>query len=396
MPIVYLHGVAIRDQRVAPIMTALLTKYVAPVVLPGLPATSFHERIFSAYWGNHGVGFAWHHASLPVIDLSREDGTDALPTRTIQLLKERSERAAPGIDAPTTVLSADQLSYILTAALNELTVGNAPSETSDAVHSVRYGEQIVALDRAVRELMPEAGASSVTDQMLQEIAQKVGRLLPVGALFDASRLVMLAKDSLHPHDAAGGRLSEKIVMSWRPALDAVITQFLGDVFVYLTQRGDEGSPGPIVTDFLEVLLHAAQSRAKEPLIVFSHSMGGQIVYDCLTYYIPRIKKYSKLKVDFWVATGSQVALFEEMKLLKVSDASIRAPRKVDLSNAHVGYWYNVWDPGDILSYTAQPIFNGVDDEKFESRLPLHTAHFGYLVCPAFYRRLAEKVRSAIS
>jgi hypothetical protein len=335
MSIVYLHGVGIRDQKVAPIIAGLLEKYVAPVVLPGAEGASVRDRIFSAYWGGHAVSFAWNRSSLPP-DATSEASQDQTLELVRWLVKERSNRAsADAVGTPITTLADDRLSSILAAALQGV--------DSKSSLSTRF--------RAVE---------------------------PSGN---------------NPHSAGDhlALLASEIVMRWRPALNAVLTQFFGDIFAYLARRGDADSPGPIVTDFLDVLMQASRAQPEEPLIVLSHSMGGQIVYDCVTYYIPRIKKYSKLKVDFWSATGSQVPLFEEMKLFKVSDASIRAPSKVDVPRMHLGYWHNVWDPNDLLSYTAEPIFHDVYDEKFESHLPIHTAHFGYLVSPDFYSRLAKKV-----
>ena len=74
--------------------------------------------------------------------------------------------------------------------------------------------------------------------------------------------------------------------------------FLGDVFTYLDQRGDCSHPGPIVSDVIQTLESAA--KAGSPLVVVAHSMGGEIVYDVLSYYRPDIR------VHKLVTVGSQV------------------------------------------------------------------------------------------
>ena len=325
MPIVYLHGAAIRDHNIAPTIATMLSEHVVQVLASQSRGESQNDRIYSAYWGGHAVGFAWGHASLPRDSEEKRSGEDPFLALARRHLQESGAQAATDATGSPTTLSSNQLSAVLMAALQDLKFEDASSQTGDAP----------------------------------------------------------------------ALLSTKLFMRWRPAINAVLTQFFGDIFVYLARRGDADAPGQIVTDFLDVLLRAATTWPAEPMVVLSHSMGGQIVYDCVTYYMPRIEKYAKLKIDFWASTGSQVSLFEEMKLFRASDPALHAPDKVRVSNAHLGYWYNVWDPNDLLSYTAAPVFNDVDDEKFESNLPMHTAHFGYLVSAAFYSRFAEKVRSAL-
>ncbi|MBV8364964.1 MAG: hypothetical protein JO194_00550 [Candidatus Eremiobacteraeota bacterium] len=374
-----------------------MAKYVAPVFSADHHASALSDRIFSAYWGNHAVEFAWNHASLPAPQATNGELKDPLPALAVRFLKERRNQAASeSTETSVAELSADQLSYVLTAALKDVQFGSVASPTSDEEQTSNYADRIIALDKAVRILMPKKGESQITSELLGQIARNAADLLPRGAPFDLSQVMTRVGRSLRSGDGNNAQFGTRIVMHWRPEINAILTQFFGDIFVYLSRRGGADSPGPIVTDFLDVLVQATSAYPQEPLVVLSHSMGGQIVYDCVTYYIPQLEKYSKLKVDFWVATGSQVSLFEEMKLFKTSDDSIRAPSKVEVPRRHLGYWYNAWDPNDLLSYTAEPIFSGVDDEKFDSNLPIHIAHFGYLTSPAFYSRLAEKVRASIA
>jgi len=398
VPIVYLHGVAIRDQSDVPTITSFLRQHVAPAISPD-PTEADRVRVFTAFWGRDAVSFAWNHASLPLVKDPDLDSEEDMPSRAIRLLKPRkSTKSGDDPDDFTSLvwsLSADQLSSVLSTALRQLEL------TGD-----EFASQATALDAAVRDMMPEGGASKVDAALLDRIATRAGQLFAsivrresdgrgksavARSGVSLSPVTEMAKRALRSASGELSVLSTRIVLRWRPAIDAILTNFFGDVFVYLSKRGDPNAPGAIITDFLDVLLEAARTKPGEPLVVLSHSMGGQIVYDCITYYIPRNAKYSKIKIDFWVTAGSQVGLFEEMKLFKLSDPAIRAPKKVPLSRAHLGRWYNVWDPHDILSYTAEPIFAGVDDERFESNLPVHLAHFGYLASPAFYHRLGEKI-----
>jgi hypothetical protein len=184
----------------------------------------------------------------------------------------------------------------------------------------------------------------------------------------------------------------------RKPINDQVTLFLGDVFNYLAYRRQaDGGPGEIparvIAKFREAI--RATSDKNEPLIVLTHSMGGQIVYDLATYFLPRLTE--NIRIDFWCATASQVGLFEEMKLFLVSDESysLAKQNKVPFPpRKHLGGWYNVWDHNDFISYTAREIFDGVDDESYNSGMSVITAHGGYLDRPSFYRRLAEKLGDA--
>lgn len=65
-----------------------------------------------------------------------------------------------------------------------------------------------------------------------------------------------------------------------------------------------------------------KQRKNEPLIVLTHSMEGQIVYDLVTHFLPRLNRICG--IDSWYATASQVDLFEEMKLFLESSDAARA------------------------------------------------------------------------
>jgi hypothetical protein len=137
---------------------------------------------------------------------------------------------------------------------------------------------------------------------------------------------------------------------------------------------------------------ASLSGPGEPLVVVTHSMGGQIVYDLVTHFLPAIK--SDLRVDFWCATASQVGLFEEMKLFKLHspDYSKKTGKKSPIpERRYLGWWWSVWDHNDFLSYTGAPIFEGIDDESYNSGVSLVEAHGEYLLRPSFHRKLARKV-----
>jgi hypothetical protein len=183
------------------------------------------------------------------------------------------------------------------------------------------------------------------------------------------------------------RTASIAILDWqRENMHAQISRFLGDVFVYLDKRGDKANPGPIVQSVLDALNSAP---ANEPLIVITHSMGGNIVYDILTYFAP------SLKVDIWVSVAAQVGQFEELKLFRKSDPALKGPSKV--AKPKVGYWTNLYDPADILSFRVDPIFKGVDvDEPFLTGANLLKAHTEYFGRASFYTVMLKHLKKGLT
>jgi hypothetical protein len=185
----------------------------------------------------------------------------------------------------------------------------------------------------------------------------------------------------------------------RQPLNLIGARFFGDVFVYLNGRGDSAHPGPIPQRMLDILETADASRREsgEPLIVLTNSMGCEIVYDIVTHFLPRIPRYSGIRIDYWCSVASQIGLFEELKLfLASSDAygTDKGNRVPFPDGKNLGVWWNVWDVDDVISYSVRDIIEGVDDTPFRVGEMLLKEHVGYLQQESFYTVFAERVRVA--
>jgi len=208
------------------------------------------------------------------------------------------------------------------------------------------------------------------------------------------------KEALSRGTGLPGFVATRVTAEFRKPLNHFITLFLGDVFTYLNERGHAPNPGAIPRRFLDALEKAKtsqQSRNGEPLIVLSHSMGGQIVYDVVTHFLPNLPNHADTRIDLWCATASQVGLFEELKLLLESDEAHKTGNPVPFPDQrHLRYWWNVWDHNDFISFTAKGIIAGVDDDDYNSGMSVVGAHGGYLKQPSFFRAFAGKVKQALS
>jgi hypothetical protein len=189
-----------------------------------------------------------------------------------------------------------------------------------------------------------------------------------------------------------------ILADLRQPLNQIGARFFGDIFCYLNNRGDAESPGPVPQRILDVLHKANHEKelSGEPLVVLTNSMGGQIMYDIVTYYLPQSAKNKALYVDLWCSVASQIGLFEEMKLFMASSnlySKAKGNRVPFPDRNHLGTWWNVWDVDDIISYSVRDIIEGVDDMQFRVGQPLLKEHTGYLQEDSFYRLFAEKVKA---
>lgn len=186
----------------------------------------------------------------------------------------------------------------------------------------------------------------------------------------------------------------------RGPLNQLGAQFFGDVMCYFNERGDASKPGSIPLRMLDVLSKAqeAKERTGEPIVVLTNSMGGEIMYDIVTHFLPRLPQYSSIRVDFWCSVAAQIGLFEELKLFLASspeygkDHGNRVPFP---DRQHLGTWWNVWDVADVISYNVHDIIEGVEDTQFDVGKPLLEEHIGYLQQDAFYTLFAERVRQAL-
>jgi hypothetical protein len=187
----------------------------------------------------------------------------------------------------------------------------------------------------------------------------------------------------------------------RPPLNQVVALFMGDVFCYLSKRGDAAAPGPIPARVLQFLLEAQEIKDKtgEPLVVLSNSMGCEIMYDIVTYFLPKVESYNHIKVDYWCGVASQVGLFEELKLFMCSsdEYGIDKQNRVPFPDrSHLGAWWNVWDTNDVLSYSVNNIIEGVDDSRYVVGKSLFDEHLGYLQEERFYQNLADWISAKAS
>lgn len=448
MPVIFIHGVNTRYDKDYVKDVAARNELIQRLVLA--PLADKYPRlkqieIVSPYWGEHGVDFAWNQASVPDVSVLEGlgGGTSGTPKSDLEIMETLKELQATsqGTTSPLESLGAND-NPLKTAATKDLVrfieamlmplilsemnllseIENIPEKPQ--LEDKYRGQQENALKKEGRleALLSVASLEVATDpDVKKEVAkassdEEVIKLLKKKIQTRFEKLVSPPDtaptegglESLGPGELenlkdrigeifdrtfnAPKRLATVAALDqFREGLHSDLSQFLGDVFVYLNERGGKNEPGPIVSAVLHDIREAIKSKPNdEPLIIITHSMGGNILYDILTYYAP------ELKVDVWVSVGGQVGQFEEMKLFKNSNKEIRGPKKV-AGLKPVGYWLNVYDPADVLSFKVAPIFDAVDqDKKFLTGASALKSHGAYFKRPSFYRMLREHIEEALS
>jgi hypothetical protein len=437
MPIVFVHGVNVRSTADFGGIETLLRATVAPLLVAGTARTASSVPIKFCYWGDLGVKFAWNLASLPAnstagiaamgpigADLSDKLLPLAGSLNSLELGEILSRQPNPqgpqdpGIiamgawQAPTTFFGADPDS---TSSLIITMMASQDPKVVDAEGGVQsvptdFAQASLAIDQAAREIVPSVQPSESATETLNRINIRAKEILaaailaqgpgivPMGVIGDvidhATNAVRQLVD--YANDSTGEAIAHALIGIRRP-LSQFLATFFGDIFVYLQSRdADPVAPSPILKEVLDTIKAARDLQKDEPLVILTHSMGGQIVYDIVTWYCDHLPEFSDIEIAFWGAAACQVGLFEEMKLFKASSPAYKAPGRVPAPSAmRLKKWYGYWDPSDIFSFLTAPMIDGVTDQVFTSGTTPLQAHGQYLIQPRFYRMLASDVAAAL-
>jgi len=438
VPVIFIHGVNTRDGGGYRRDVAARDEMIRRLVLTPLAATKgdYYARmeVVNPYWGRYGVDFKWGHASLPV-DGALEHlgvGTPGMVQSDLDLAVAmgrpgrfantgygiRPPLEALGIDHRTrkNVASGDVPRFVEAVLspiiLSDMTLAST-GMTDEVAGTVEALLLVAGYEISTDPAVGASIAAAPTDQAAidlirhavlrrfdQLLVEGDGVSLPTGVP-PHDRLESLGPGWVDGVRVRIGELFDR-AMGVAESIDPVrafevlrqgmhrsISAFLGDVFVYINERADRDSPGPIVAEVLRAL-ETRKRDPREPRIVITHSMGGNILYDILTYYDPT------MRVDAWISVGGQIGQFEEMKLFKASDPRIGTPDMVGGLKPALGYWLNAYDPLDILAFRAMPIFADVDDDvPFLTGAGAIGSHGAYFRRPRFFEMMRTHLERAL-
>jgi hypothetical protein len=428
MPLVFVHGVNVRrepgneqqyDQGVA-----VRDAYFREIAFEGIVSDAKKMRVGNPYWGGLAAKFHWNQSFLTK-DIGESFGPGDLAREAVV------GETAPDLIGATmkedqflTVLARKSLARAVDCLFGLAAV--TPSDSQEEIALAKFGSKAnhyaeqfpnpdwlstVKNDEDFAEkLMAEVGKWSPTPGVSEtfgpaEIWDRVKRAAATAgqAAKDLSRKA--AESIKVAAKKAGGAIQGAVTTAGSAVAGAALNPFatslpeqfyqrfglfLGDVFKYLQTRGTVGNEGPIVKVVADAFRDADKMRkaTNEQLVILGHSMGGNIAYDILTHYLP------DLQCDLFLTVGSQVGLFEELKLFHSSDTKVSSPSVVQMP-ANIKRWLNVYDPIDVFGYSLTGIFAGPKDLVFSNETDLFGAHTMYFFRPRFHNRFNVRLREGL-
>jgi len=385
MPIVFIHGVNNRDDAAYKENELARNGFFKEIVCPVLGLNPDKVRLSSPYWGGHGVTFTWNMASLP----NPSDNFERFGGNAEEEAFGRTVVVCAGshLNSQLSVVenAKNDLPEVIDALYASAMAGaKTEEEARDLAKSYELAVSYVANNPSPAWLTT-AVESNFVDQFNYEASASREEAFGAGDLLQSLKEGFSRLGNALPD--AGTALAGRFA---RRQLNATVTRFAGDAFTYLTRRGTKDAPGDIVRIVRDALreAHASKNAEDDKLIVIAHSFGGEILYDILTYFD------TQLEIDCLLTVGSQVGLFEEMKLYTQSrdDIPPNPPEGRVQKPAKLKRWMNIFDLNDVLSYRAEPIFAGVSDFSYDTGYSSFSAHGGYFMRPSFYKRLAARLK----
>ena len=407
MTIIYVHGVKVRSPAHGEQLGKSFQRWLGPKLSVNNAAPGYEP----VYWGDLAATFHWNLASRPRTALLGQGGADDFaglgslrgdPATTLLDASPRAlaiegpvlgepalaeERPIPPLATIPVDKRPDLLADLYLACLpagehdpivdSPETAGLAAAAGAAAAH----WDEIVA-----SEITDEARASKLIAAVQAEL--EGNDLIGMGGFANWMERAgeVLRRAATWPGDAIGTVLGEA-----RPVMNEFVAYFVGDVFTYLMRRGDRSAVGPIPARLLAAL-RRAQARKKETgekIVIVSHSMGGQLVYDALTYFAEQDEILADIEIDHWISCGSQVSLFAEMQLFLGQPAS--PPGAKLPMPARVAFWTNYYDGNDLVGFIMEPVFDGVKDLAYDTGYGLFFAHTGFLARPSFFEAIAKRL-----
>jgi hypothetical protein len=389
MPIVFVHGVNNRkDQpsyaaRVARV-DSCLNEILAPRL--GLPAKGLST--YFPYWGGFGAKFRYGQASLP----SEGPEAEAFALKADAASSDASlwiaaaQAAHGGQVLFAQVASTHGFEAAIDIAWDTAAIAaTTPTDLSEIARlyeaSLAYAKQTPVPPWLVKT--PGMGNEQFMSELVSAVTVASGvQAMGLGNWWQSVKETV-SRIADKPGDLAGTLLT---TLGRRKA-HMVASVFLGDIFVYLDERGTEKTPGDIVKSIVKELDAASALAAASDdkrLVVVAHSLGGVIMWDILTYFRP------DFKLDTLITVGSQVGVFQELALYRNKFVSVVPPTKVKKPD-NVGTWLNVYDTNDVFSFATSGVFEGSSDFSFDTGYGAFSAHGGYFERPSFFKRLAVRL-----
>ena len=307
MTIIYVHGVKVRSANHGQALAKPFRRWLGPKLMVNAAETGYEP----VYWGDLASRFRWRLASRPKTKLRGMGGSEEfVGLGSLRTARERSQLdempVPPTASGPVLGRTASAATTIV-PQLSQIPRDQRSDLLADlylAIHPTPSGEDPIADEPAIAAVADAAEAvASRWDEICgrsdNDEARAIQLMRAVDATLNGGGLIAMggfedwltkAGETLHravtwPADATGTVFAEL-----RPTLHEFIAYFIGDVVVYLNERGTPQAPGEIPKRLLAALLkaHVRKKQTGEKIVVITHSMGGQLFYDAVKFASPRL------------------------------------------------------------------------------------------------------------
>lgn len=424
MTVIYIHGVKVRDPAHGVALGESFSRWLGPKL-------NFGEAVLDyipVYWGDVAAKFRWELASRPKTSILGMGGTGA-NVRFAGLGSLREAAAITPLDSQAVIRGSGGpvlgRPSPVTVPPPESALSSVPRERRPdllvdlylALQTQRDQEKrrqqpgaatqvdpIADFPRLARLAPAAATVAGDWDRIVASESTEDGRaarlIREVEAYLDGDRLLAQgglsdwmtrAGETLRRAAAWPGDATSTVFAELRPVVNEFVAYFIGDVLSYLHRRGTD-MPGEVPRRVLAALgnAHARKQRTGEKIIVVTHSMGGQLLYDAVTFFAPKDPALAGLEIDHWITCGSQVSLFAELGLFSGQPEDIAIPQRLPRPHI-VAKWTNFYDRNDLVGFIMNPVFEGVTDTEYNTGYGLAFAHTGYLARPSFFEAIAARL-----
>ena len=390
MALVFIHGVNTRatdpgyEEAVK-----LRNAYFTNRSLKGIPGAGGVP--LNPSWGHLGCTFPWNMAFAKGGDGVEAFGSNNRPIITdvaLNLLAKypQAQKAAHPL---LTIAQQPQLEAFVDA-VDFLLAASAVVPEKDTVPADQIASfGLLAVDYARANQNPKWVTDARTDaEFVAQLTTNVDKPLPAEELGPKDILDRLKRGASALADKVADAAITPIARSGKPALLKQFSRFFGDAFEYLKQSW---SGSDEIRKHVESAIRQAVKDAgpTDKLIILGHSMGGNIAYDLLT------SAARDVRCDLFLTVGSQVGLFEELKLFRSSNKEIPNGTKKVPPVKNIKRWVNVFDPIDPFGYPAREVFEQVEDLEFNTGASPLSAHGAYFFAPGFHDRLHERLEGLL-
>ncbi|MEU3692363.1 hypothetical protein [Streptomyces narbonensis] len=400
MPILFIHGITVRRDRYDYLLSDVAKGFAAATTLP--------LTVKPCYWGDLGRSASYTGVSIPGFnvgartvdpELRPDSRTNLLslmledPLAELRPLRDTQDfdgllKLPEGVERRNEILSEAMLSVTGRVAAEAASFAG-PYDPPDAnsVTAVVTGifHEARRADRSLTAaaLCPPM-ARALTAGLYRETMK---REEPLAIGFRWNRAVEVVESALNAEDRLGGEraafkdrikdlAADSLTLALRNGLRNRImpglSLFLGDTFAYFNNRSE-------ILERVEKTVSGADTDGSLSLI--GHSLGGVIAYEYCQQAASR-------DIQLLGTVGSQVGLFGELGVLSgptpTTAGKLQPP-------ANVRQWRNIYDPDDVLSFLAAPVFERVRDMDIDTGAPFPAAHSEYWNLPGTYRALAAGV-----